>query len=84
MGGELILAAGAVLAGLIGLLGTRWVVAMQRRTAVNEERLSRYESWDRLYENFQAESERFKRQRDEAWAENDRLRAALRQKETPE
>lgn len=78
MGGELIAAAAAVVVGLLGLVGTVLLVRVQRRAAANEERLSRYESWDQLYRNLQQESDRFKRQRDEAWTANDELRRLLR------
>lgn len=74
MGGELVAAAGAVVVGLLGLAGVLWNARIQRTATKNEERLARFESWDRLYENLQQESERFRVQRNEAWAANDLLR----------
>lgn len=80
MSATLIGAAATVIVGLLGLLGTRWLSNVQRRTADNEERLSRYENWDHLIDNYRqdydrvrAERDRVRHQRDEAWAQVDRL-----------
>lgn len=75
MGEPLLAAAATVIVGLLGLLGTRWLSGVQRKAAENEERLSRYESWDHLIEHHRQDADRFRTQRDEAWAESDRLRA---------
>lgn len=67
----LIAAIAPIIVGILGLIGTRWVAAIQNKARENEQRLRAYEAYDHTYLNLRADYDRVA-------AENAALRADLR------
>lgn len=66
---------GTLGAAVLALIGTRWLAGVQKRTAVNEEKLNRYESWDHLHDNLRTDYDRAIAR---AYAAEEREAAALK------
>lgn len=69
---------GVLVTATLALVGTRWLAKVQRKTAENEEKLNRYESWDHLHDNLRTDYDRaIARAKDAETERDDYRRRAL-------